>query len=171
MFVPVFPGIVEAVTPADSGFALILRQWAAAESDGDLEMLASLLDDDFRCNGAGGFVLTKQQWLDRDRGVRRIDGRYPWHLSEVAVRNGVAVAIGTHVPRAPSGGIETRRSFRVTLVAVDRGGRWQIVNMRLVPHPLTRPSRTSAATGQAPPRGRPRPSSMLRSVDANQRRN
>jgi hypothetical protein len=59
----------------------------------------------------------------------------------------------------------------VTLVAVDRGEGWQIVNMQLVPHPLTRRSRTSAGTGHAPPRGQPPQSLMLRSLDADQRRN
>jgi hypothetical protein len=171
MFAPVFAGIVEAVASADADFGLILGQWAAAESDGDVETLMRLLDDDFRGDDASGFVLTKQQWLERHARGGHTDSRSQWHLTAVAVRNGVAVATGTHVASQICGGIETRGDFRVTLVAVDRGGRWHIVNVQLVPHPMARTSRTAAGTRPAPPGGEPPRGRIPPSCDANQRRN
>ena len=150
-----FPCMVEAVPRADAGFAPILDQWAAAESEGDVDTLTSLLHADFRGDDPRGFVLTKQEWLDRHRGGEVTARRFQWNLTEVGVRNGVAVAIGTHRQWPTSGDIQSAGRFRATLVAVDRGGRWHIVNVQLVPHPLARLSLTSAGARPAPPVGEP----------------
>jgi len=132
-----FPCMVEAVPRADAGFAPILDQWAAAESEGDVD------------------TLTRQEWLDRHRGGEVTARRFQWNLTEVGVRNGVAVAVGTHWQWPTSGDIQSAGRFRATLVAVDRGGRWHIVNVQLVPHPLARLSLTSAGARPAPPVGEP----------------
>src|SRR6516165_7058448 len=75
-----FPCMVEAVPRADAGFAPILDQWAAAESEGDVDTLTSLLHADFRGDDPRGFVLTKQEWLDRHRGGEVTARRFQWNL-------------------------------------------------------------------------------------------
>ena len=43
------------------------RRWADAEQRGDADALSALAVEDFTLVGPLGFVLDKQQWLDRYR--------------------------------------------------------------------------------------------------------
>lgn len=48
----------------------LVRGWAAAEQHNDAGLLGGLLADDFRGVGPVGFVLTREQWLQRfDHGL------------------------------------------------------------------------------------------------------
>ena len=47
------------------------RRWTEAEVDGDATTLDGLATDDFTLVGPAGFVLGKQQWLDRYRDGNR----------------------------------------------------------------------------------------------------
>ena len=49
----------------DNEVSTVLSEWTAAERSGDAEALAACLTDDFLAVGPLGFILTKQDWLDR----------------------------------------------------------------------------------------------------------
>ena len=57
------------------------ERWAAAEVAADTTTLGSIVTDDFRLVGPFGFVLDRQQWLDRYRL-----GRLRHHGPDVARR-------------------------------------------------------------------------------------
>jgi ketosteroid isomerase-like protein len=131
------------------------QRWAAAEQRGDASTLDALSMDDFTMVGPFGFVLTKQQWLDRYRDGDLVTAHLEWH--DVAVRDhgAVAVAIGVHTQRAAYRGRPNDGSFRATHVAVCDEGEWKLAGIHMSPMPPADGSRPpAAASGSAAP-GRP----------------
>jgi Domain of unknown function (DUF4440) len=63
---------------ADQIYELGVR-WVAAELDADIATLDALVTDDFHLVGPYGFVLAKQQWLDRYRSGDFVTTAMTWH--------------------------------------------------------------------------------------------
>lgn len=105
-----------------------LSEWTTAERTGDIDMLATLLTDDFSGVGPLGFVLPRSAWLDRHRhglayeqfGLEEIDIRL---FGEVAVVGARANACGSHQGRP------LPESLRITLVITSR---WEAVRLAAV---------------------------------------
>jgi ketosteroid isomerase-like protein len=106
-------------------------RWVAAEIAGDVDTLATLVTDDFRLIGPYGFVLDKDQWLDRYRSGDFTTSKLSWH--DVAVRDygDTAVAIGTQTQEAAFKGTPTNGDFRSSHVFIRRDGRWTIAGLQL----------------------------------------
>jgi ketosteroid isomerase-like protein len=107
-------------------------RWTDAEERGDTGTLAELTTDDFTLVGPVGFVLGKQQWLDRyASGSFRTDS-LSW--DEVAVRDygDAAVAVGKQTQRAEFQGNRADGEFRTTHVFV-RGadGTWRMAGLHI----------------------------------------
>jgi hypothetical protein len=111
----------------------VLSGWIDAEARGDAAVLDVLLDDEFRGDGPYGFVLTKQQWLDRYRTGDLANDAFAWERTRVRVHDDAAVAMGIQTQTARYQGLDCSGRFLGTLVAVRRGGRWSIVNVQLSP--------------------------------------
>lgn len=120
------------------------RRWAEAERHGDAGTLAELATDDFTLVGPAGFVLKKEQWLDRYRTGVLTTRSLSWGDVEVRDYGSVAVAVGCHTQEAAYQGHPADGQFRATHIAVQRDGRWLLAGMHL-----------SAIAG--PPAGAPRP--------------
>lgn len=107
------------------------RRWADAEQQGDLAALDAMTVDDFTLVGPAGFVLTKEQWLDRYRTGALHTTRLSW--AEVAVRDygDAAIAIGVHSQQAEYQGNPANGRFRATHIAVRRGSRWLLAGIQL----------------------------------------
>ena len=113
-------------------FEELLHAWSRAEGRGDAAALEALLAIDFRGDGPLGFVLDKEQWLDRyRRGELRADA-FAWSAMDVRVVDRAAVAIGLLSQVARYRGLECSGACVCTLVAVRRDDdRWTIVNVQL----------------------------------------
>jgi Domain of unknown function (DUF4440) len=111
----------------------VLSGWIEAEARGDATLLDALLDDDFRGDGPRGFVLTKQEWLDRYRSGDLANDSFTWEGTRVKVHEDAAVAMGIQVQTARYRGLDCSGRFLGTLVAIRRGDRWSIVNVQLSP--------------------------------------
>jgi ketosteroid isomerase-like protein len=110
------------------------RRWADAEVRADVATLDQLSADDFTLVGPAGFVLTKQQWLDRYRpGGQLSTSKLEWH--DVAVRDygSAAVAVGVHTQEASYDGHPANGAFRATHVLIRSGDRWLLAGMQLSP--------------------------------------
>ena len=107
------------------------RRWADAELQGDADALDALLADDFVAVGPRGFVLNRQQWLDRYRSGDLRNEAFSWQ--DVAVRDygEAAIAVGVQAQRTFYQGHDASGRFRLTLVAVRRGDRWLIAGLHL----------------------------------------
>lgn len=121
------------------------RRWVAAELAGDADALDRLGAKDFRLVGPVGFVLDRQQWLDRYRGQRDLrltDLR--WDDVEVReLTDDVAVAIGVQTQQGTFAGNPVDARLRVTQIAVREDGEWRLAGLHFSP------------IGGPPPFGRP----------------
>ena len=111
----------------------VLSGWIDAEARGDADLLDTLLDDDFRGDGPRGFVLTKQEWLDRYRRGDLANDEFAWEDTRLRVHDDAAVAMGIQTQTASYQGLDCSGRFLGTLVAIRRDGRWTIVNVQLRP--------------------------------------
>jgi hypothetical protein len=109
----------------------ILARWVDAEARGDAESLDALLDVDFRGDGPRGFVLTKQEWLDRCRGGDLVTHAFGWDGTEVRVHADTVFVRGVLTQKASYRGEDWSGRFLATLVAVRQDGHWSIVNLQL----------------------------------------
>jgi ketosteroid isomerase-like protein len=115
----------------------VAEEWASAELRGDTAALGEVLADDFVGVGPRGFMLTKEQWIDRhEAGSLRYDS---FGLDEIGVRlYGDAAVMAC---RQSAEGVyedENRRydiheQFRATLVFVRQQGRWLLAGLHLSP--------------------------------------
>lgn len=110
------------------------RRWAEAEVRGDVAALDALVTDGFRLVGPAGFVLDKQQWLDRYRTGDLVTRSLRWE--DVDVRRygaATAVAIGRHVQEAAYQGNPVDGEFRASHVAVYDAGQWRLAGIHIGP--------------------------------------
>lgn len=109
------------------------ERWAAAECRGDVAGLDRLAVADFTLVGPLGFILTKEQWLDRYRGGDLVTSHLDW--IEVAVRDygTTAVAVGVQAQRAAYRGTPNDGRFRATHIWVRDGAEWKLAGMHLSP--------------------------------------
>jgi ketosteroid isomerase-like protein len=108
----------------------LVRRWADAESRSDAAALDALMTDDCMLIGPRGFVLDRQQSLERyQSGALRTEA-FSW--SDVTVREYGATAIvaGIVTQRASYQGRDASGRFRATQVAVQQGGQWKCAGLQ-----------------------------------------
>ncbi len=109
------------------------RRWAEAEQRGDVATLDAISTDDFTLVGPLGFVLNKQQWLDRYRPGALITRSLVWDGVEVRAYGDTVVAIGCHTQEATYQGHPSDGRFRATHIAVRRHDQWLLAGLHLSP--------------------------------------
>jgi len=107
--------------------------WVTAELHRDMQFLEDTLADDFVGVGPHGFMLSKEQWLERYKSG---DLKYvSFGLNDVNVRmfGDAAILIGRQTQNGEYKGHNIQGQFRVTLVFVEQKGHWQLVSLHLSP--------------------------------------
>lgn len=110
-----------------------LAEWAAAERDGDLAALDTLLTDDFTAVGPLGFVLPKQAWLARHRPGGGLSYE-SFTLAEVQTRllgGDVAVVTARNDQPGSFQGNPIPEAVRATLVLARQDGGWRLAAIHL----------------------------------------
>jgi ketosteroid isomerase-like protein len=111
----------------------VMEDWTAAESRGDIASLEGALAEDFVGIGPRGFMLTKDQWLERHKSGKL---RYQSiGLDEVQVRlhGDAAVVTGRQSAKGKYEDFDLRDQFRATLVFVKQQERWLLASLHLNP--------------------------------------
>lgn len=109
------------------------RRWLEAEERNDADALERLLASDFKAVGPFGYVLDKQQWLDRYRSGAYVTKSLTFEDVDVRVHGDTAVAIGRETQQATYQGQPSNGRFRVTQIAIREGDRWVFAGMHLSP--------------------------------------
>jgi hypothetical protein len=106
---------------------------AHAELRGDTQFLHQLLADDFVGVGPRGFLLTKEQWIERlDSGDLAYD-TLTCDDVQVRIYGDTGVAIGRETSKLKYKGQEMQGQFRETQVYVRLDGRWRLASLQLSP--------------------------------------
>jgi ketosteroid isomerase-like protein len=109
------------------------REWATAELRADVSALGSMLTDDFIGIGPLGFMLTKQEWLDRHQSGDLIYDAVDLDQVTVRVYDGAAILIGRQVQKAAHRGNRVDAELRTTLVFVQQQGQWRLAGLHFSP--------------------------------------
>ena len=109
------------------------REWATAELRADVSALRSMLTDDFIGIGPLGFMLTKQEWLDRHQSGDLIYDAVDLDQVTVRVYDGAAILIGRQVQKAAHRGNRVDAELRTTLVFVQQLGQWRLAGLHFSP--------------------------------------
>lgn len=128
----------------DTSIREMERAWAAAEQAADTATLDALAAPGFQLVGPLGFVLDKQQWVQRYHSGDLRTTTLDWAIESVRVYGDAAVTIGTHSQTGDYRGRPVDGTFRSTHVAVRRDGRWQLASIHLSPAQNPPPSPAAA---------------------------
>ncbi len=97
------------------------ERWADAERSMDSGKLEQLVDGDFSLIGPRGFVLNREQWVNRYRTGDLKNESFEWNVENVKDYGCTAIVQGVQKQKTSYRGQDSSGSFRVTLVAVEDG--------------------------------------------------
>lgn len=120
-------------TNAEQQVKVLAQEWIAAEQRGDTASLDRTLTDDFVGIGPRGFMLTKQEWMQRlQSGALHYDALT---LDEVRVRvyADAAILVGRETQAATYQGQSIPGQFRTTLIWVRQDEGWRLAGLQLSP--------------------------------------
>jgi hypothetical protein len=112
---------------------ICLERLTEAELSGNAAELDSLTTDDFTLVGPLGFVLDKEQWLDRHRSGALTTDALAWQPESVRRHHDTAIAIGTQHQRARYQGHPVEAHLRATHVLLHVDARWRVASTHLSP--------------------------------------
>jgi ketosteroid isomerase-like protein len=107
------------------------QRWTEAETSADVSALDVLATDDFTLVGPVGFVLDKQQWLDRYRAGALSIGSLSFETAQTRIYGDVAVTVGRYMQAGEYRGASVDGEFRATVIAFRDGSRWRLAGMHL----------------------------------------
>ncbi len=111
----------------------IAQDWAAAERNGDTAFMQATLTDDFEGIGPRGFVLNKEQWLQRFQSGSLKYEYLDWDQVTVRPYGDAAVVTGRERQRVNYQGRPMESELRTTLVWVRQNSRWLLANAQMSP--------------------------------------
>ena len=134
--------------------------WAQAEMRADTGALEAISTGDFMLVGPLGFMLNKQQWLERYCSGDLVTHSLSFEDPVTRVHGEAAVTIARHVQRASYKGQPADGQFRTTHIAVHGEGGWLLAGIQLSPiggpPPFARPAEQTAGEEAATTPGRGR---------------
>ena len=107
--------------------------WSQAEMGADTSMLEAISTSDFMLVGPLGFVLDKQQWLERYRSGDLVTSSLSLEDPAIRVYGETAVTIARHIQQASYQGQPVDGQFRTTHIAVRVDRRWVLAGIQLSP--------------------------------------
>lgn len=108
-----------------------IERFAGAELKADTEALEGLLTADFRGVGPLGFVLTKEQWIDRYRSGALVPAAFELRDLDVRELGDTAVVLGVQRQEGSYHGHPANGEFRITLVLTRQGDGWAVAHCHL----------------------------------------
>jgi ketosteroid isomerase-like protein len=121
---------------SETQFRRLEDEWAEAEQHGDTATLDTLTTEDFTLVGPLGFVLSKNEWLERYRGGALVTEALTFDELHIRYYGQAVIVIGRHTQRAAYHGHRSDGQFRATHVAVrdaDQAQQLRLASIALSP--------------------------------------
>jgi hypothetical protein len=116
----------------------LVSRWTAAEQAMDSGALNGLLAEQFMGVGPPGFVLSRQQWLERSHNG--LENRaFAVADPQVHDHGTAAVVVGVLDQQPSWQGQDNSGRFRIPLTAVRPADRWLLGNVHIGPLPMRPP--------------------------------
>ncbi len=107
------------------------ERWAEAERRMDSNALENLIDGDFSLIGPRGFVLNRDQWLNRYKAGDLRNESFDWKVENIKDYGCTAIIEGVQTQKTTYRGQDSSGSFRVSLVAVMDGEESHLAHIQL----------------------------------------
>jgi ketosteroid isomerase-like protein len=124
------------------------KAWSEAELRADTGTLDAISTPDFMLVGPLGFVLDKDQWLQRYRSGDLVTESLSFEDPATRVYGDAAVTVARHVQQASYKGQPADGQFRTTHIAVRGDSGWLLAGIQLSPiggpPPFARPTEQGA---------------------------
>ena len=111
----------------------LTQEWAGAELRGDSDFLNRNLTDDFIGVGPFGFMLTRDQWVNRYASGDLHYDAFTLDEARVRVYDDAAVVVGRQSQSGNHQGRPLPPGGRATLIWVRESGRWLLAGWHLSP--------------------------------------
>lgn len=111
----------------------LATEWIAAELRGDAASLERTLADDFVGVGPRGFMLSKQEWIQRLQSGALHYNALTLDEMQVRVYGDAAILVGRETQAATYQGQDIPGQFRLTQVWVRQDGTWRLAGLQLSP--------------------------------------
>jgi ketosteroid isomerase-like protein len=111
----------------------LTQEWAGAELRGDTDFLSRNLADDFVGVGPFGFMLTKDQWVNRYASGDLHYDAFTLDEARVRIYGDAAVVVGRQSQAGNHQGNPLPPGGRATLIWVRENGRWLLAGWHLSP--------------------------------------
>lgn len=139
----------------EAEFHTVIAHLTQAERDGDVAALDALTTSDFTLVGPLGFVLQKDEWLDRYRSGALTTEVCNWQPDTVRRHNDAVILIGTQHQRTRYQGQPVDAQLRTTHVLVHLEGQWRVIGTHMSPlgqpPAFARPTQPISRPSSAPP--------------------
>jgi ketosteroid isomerase-like protein len=109
----------------------LANSWIDAEKRGDSQFLEDTLTDDFIGIGPLGFMLSKNEWIERHKSGDLKYESLDLKETNVRVYNDAAILIGRQEQKGAYKGNSMNAQFRISLVFVKHSGKWKIAGLQL----------------------------------------
>lgn len=109
------------------------EDWATAELSGDTAVLESVLADDFVGVGPRGFMLSKEDWLERHGSGKLRYESFRLEETQARLYGDAAIITARQIAKGKYEEYELEGQFRATLVLVEREERWLLAGIHLSP--------------------------------------
>lgn len=111
----------------------LIAAWADAETRGDVDVLGTMLAEDFIGVGPHGFLLPREAWLARHRSGDLRYAALAWGDLTVRAYGDTLVAIGRQEARGTYQGHDTSGQLRGTLIWARQGEAWRLAGLQYSP--------------------------------------
>src|SRR5262249_26554880 len=102
----------------------VIQEWAGAELRGDTDFLSRNLTDDFIGVGPFGFMLTREQWVNRYASGDLHYDAFTLDEAQIRVHGDAAIVVGRQSQAGNHQGRPLPPGGRATLIWVREDGRW-----------------------------------------------
>ncbi len=123
----------QAVDHVEQDLERIAEDFVAAERQGDAAYMERTLTKDFMAIGPRGFMLTKEQWLQRFTSGSLKYEYLEWDETNVRTYGDAAVVTGRERQKVDYQGQGMESELRTTLVWIKQGGRWLLASAQMSP--------------------------------------